>query len=399
MPEEFQEALKELRKAKENFDQGQISAGEFEEKSKKLNEALDKQEKTNQEMLQKQVAQENEMKEIKEANEKLEKSLIKMSDSSQGSNKVDYKQTKEFQLFKAGIKANNFEEYREEMKALNRTDINVDGGYLVPTTMSDEIIKKITEISPMRSLARTTLIDTKSIDIPTRTQLLTASYEGETESNEKSTSKYGSEMLTPYALSVAVPVTWDMLMNATNFEDEVMSDVVEAFAFSEGYNFLNGDGVKKPEGILSNSAVVAQALESTLSGGIEFDDTINVTGRLKSGYNGIYTFNRTTNAYLRTLKGEDGHYLWQVQGDGQFNTLNGFRYMIDNQLPNIAAGAIPMLFGDFFKGYRIVDRTDMMMIRDEFTEAGKRIVNLHFHKWNTGKVALAEAIQSIKVKA
>lgn len=390
--DEAQSALKSLRDLQEKVDTGLVSKSEFEQKSVEFNNMIDKQEEINK----KNLLEAKRLEKFEQELKNLEISIVKSS-SIKG-HKQDYKQSEEFKSFKGALKNGDFSKYYDiASKNLNRTDINIDGGYLIPNEMSNEILKNISEISPIRSLANVISISSKSIEIPRRDTLLSAKYEGETEDNSKDSSTYRSETITPYALSVTVPVTHDTLNNANSFESQIMADVVESFALAEGNNFLNGDGVKKPFGILP--ALDSSAISTSVTGEVSFDEIINLPGELKDGYNGIYTFNRKTNAILRTAKGTDGHYLWQIQSDGKFNTLNGFRYVIDNQLPNIANGTIPILFGDFNKGYKIVDRTDMMVIRDDFTRKSNRIVEFCFNKWNTGQVVIPEAIKALKIKS
>ena len=394
--QEAQEALSHVRGIKEKFDKGVVTEAEFKSALEKTSSVLDAQEKANQEMLGKFNAQQKELEEGKERADKLEKHLLSL-----GKNEVkDWKQSQEYKSFGAFLVSGKSDELEMLTKEINRTDIATNGGALVPLMMFQEIIKNVTEISPIRSLARVVQIDGKSIDLPTRKSLLTAAYEGETELAGESISKYGVETFTPYRQAITVPVTHDQLMNsAFDFEAEIMMDIVEAFAKGEGNAFINGSGIKSPEGILTNADVVAGALTSAGVGTVGFDDLILLSGRLKNGYNGLYSFNRTTNAFLRTLKGTDGHYLWQMQAGGAFNSLNGANYVIDQELPDIAAGAIPILFSDFAKGYRIVDRTAIMTIRDDYTAKKQAIVEFEFMRWNTGKVQQAEAIKALKIKA
>ncbi|MCW8930890.1 MAG: phage major capsid protein [Gammaproteobacteria bacterium] len=394
--QEAQEALSHVRGIKEKFDKGIVTEAAFKEALDKTNATLDAQEKASQEAFKAFKEKEKETDELKERADKLEKHLLKMGSKEAYS----MKESGEYKAFNSFLVSGKAEDLAMLTKDINRTDIITEGGALVPTMMFQEIIKNVTEMSPLRSLARVTQIDGKSIDLPTRTALLSAGYEGETESSGTSTSKYGIETFTPYRQAVTVPVTHDQLMNsAFDFEREIMADVVEAFAKGEGNKFINGTGIKSPEGILTNADVLAGAYTSAASGAIDLDDLINLSGQMKAGYNGSYSFNRTTNALLRTLKATDGHYLWQLQAGGNFNTLNGFGYVIDQELPDVAAGAIPVLFADFAKGYRIVDRTAMMMIRDDYTSKKQAIVELEFMRWNTGKVQQAEAIKALKVKA
>lgn len=391
-----QEALSHVRDMKDKFDEGLITKAQYDEASEKANAALDKQEEINQKLMGQSAADKKEIEALTERADILEKHMMTLGtqDAKDLKNSAEYKAISTFM-----IEGKDDPLIGHEAKT-NRTDIITEGGALVPMLMFNEIIKNVTELSPIRQFARVSQIDGKSITLPSRKILLTSTYEGETESSETSNSKYGTEVFTPYRQAVTVPVTHDQLMNsAFDFENEVQMDVVEAFAKGEGFNFINGDGVKKPEGILANAGVNAGARTSAGSGVIDLDDLINLSGDLKVGYEGRYSFNRTTNALLRTLKGTDGHYLWQLQGTGDFNTLNGFEYMIDQEMPDIASGAIPVLFADFAKGYRIVDRTAMMMIRDDYTAKKQAIVEFEFMRWNTGKVQQAEAIKALKVKA
>ena len=393
---EATEALSHVRGMKEKFDAGLVTEAKFLEASEKADAALEAQEKANQDLLAQSNADKKEIEVLTERADKLEKHMMTL-----GSQDVkDIKNTEEYKAITAFMVDGKETELIGHEAKTNRTDIITDGGALVPILMFNEIIKNITELSPIRQLARVSQIDGKSITLPTRTGILTSTYEGETESSSDSNSTYGTETFTPYRQSVTVPVTHDMLMNSNfDFENEVQMDVVEAFAKNEGNKFINGDGVKKPEGILTNAGVLSGARTSAGSGVIVLDDLINLSGDLKIGYDGIYTFNRTTNALLRTLKDTAGAYLWQLQGTGDFNTLNGFNYTLDQELPDVAAGAIPVLFADFAKGYRIVDRTAMMMIRDDFTSKKQAIVEFEFMRWNTGKVQQAEAIKALIVKA
>jgi HK97 family phage major capsid protein len=400
--EEAQKALAALREGFEAMQKGMVTEAAFKELEEKTSKVLDKQEESNQKALLEFKAKEKEVEELKGALGKLEDRLIGMSSTGH----KDFRGGNEYKAFIKAVTKNDASEYEAHFKSLNRTDIDTQGGYLIPQILSTELIKSLSEISPIRKLARVTMIDGKSLSIPVRKSLLTATYEGESELNAKSSSGYGQETVTPYRLSATVEVTRDMLMDAVfDFENEVMNDAREAFALAEGLAFVQGSGIKKPEGIIVNSSVIANARDTASSTTLAFDDLINLSGDLKTGYNGIYSFNRVTNAYLRTLKGTDGQYLWQLQSNGTFNTLNGYNYVVDNQMPNYGsgttatAGVIPVIFGDFAKGYRIIDRTDMVVVRDDVTRKAEGIVEFAFMRWNSGKVVLPEAIKALKIKA
>jgi len=271
---------------------------------------------------------------------------------------------------------------------------------LTTTELDNEIVKKITEISAIRSVARVRTISSKAMEIPVRDRILQATYEGETESNEDDTSGYSNETLNTFRQSVNVPITIDMLQDGEfDMEAEIMGDAGEAFAQGEGLNFVLGNGVKKPHGFAADTRVTSAARDSETSSVLSADDVILLTGDLKTGYNPMYAFNRRTLAFLRTLKSTTGDFLWQPGMNGPVaNTLNGFQYLVAEDMPDIADNAFPVAFADFRRGYTIVDRTGMSVVRDEVTRKKNAIVEFTINRWNYGQVTLPEAIKLLRIK-
>ncbi len=296
----------------------------------------------------------------------------------------------------------NGSEIAEEHKANLRTDNAVQGGVLVPRQLNTAITKKIVEIDPIRSVARVRSVSGKSLDLAIRSTIPTATYEGEAETGADSTSTYESKTVTPFRQTFTTPVTMDMLMDAAfDMNSEIASDAAEAFAFGEGNGFVLGDGFKNPAGFAVDATLNADARAGGGSSGvIDEDDVILLSGDLKAGYNPVYVLNRRTLALIRVKKSTTGAYLWQPGLNGPVaNTLNGFPYALANSMPDVASNAYALAFGDFSRGYTIVDRTGMSVIRDEFTLKKKAIVEFTMNRWNTGLVTLHEAIKLLKIKA
>jgi len=308
-----------------------------------------------------------------------------------GSLEKDYKDSDEYKALAHYAKEGEFDS--REQKAFLRTDSDVAGGFLVPSEMDNMITKKITEVSNIRALARVRTIGAKSMEMPVRATIPIATYEGEAEEGNDSVSTYENETITTYRQTFTSPITMDMLMDAAfDMESEIMGDAAEAFALGEGNAFVNGLGAKTPKGFLQDSRITG--LTSSTSSLIDADDVILISGELKVGYSPTYTFNRRTLAALRTLKSTDGNFLWAPGLNGVVaNTINGFPYLIAEAMPNIAANSKSIAFGDFLRGYTIVDRTGLSVIRDELTLKKKSIVEFTLNRWNTGQVTLPEAIK------
>ena len=303
-----------------------------------------------------------------------------------------------------------------ELKQLLRTDIGIEGGFLAPTELDTEITKIITEIDGLRSVSRVRTIASKSLEVPIRDVIPVATYEAEQVTGSDSVANYTTETLTPYRQTFTSPITLDMLMDsAFDMESEIASDAAEAFAFGEGVAFIDGSGVREPAGILQNATI--QANDFNGKSGAPFlhaEDVIKLTGELKFGYNPVYVMNRATLARIRGLRAaavgagdEEGGFLWNpsimdpaVAGPQGNNTINGFPYVIAQTMPDVGvSGARPIAFGDFRRGYTIVDRTGMTVVRDEFTLKKRGIVEFTMNRWNTGQVTLAEAITLLQITA
>jgi HK97 family phage major capsid protein len=293
-----------------------------------------------------------------------------------------------------------------ELKTL-RTDILTGAGYLTFPEFDTEIIKKTVEISPMRSLAQVKSIGRKTLTGPTRTSIPEAFYEGEAEEGQEGQAVYGNETLTAHRLTFTTPFTRDQLSDSRfDLMTEIQGDALESFAQKEGNRFVLGTGAKQPEGFVINAVVAAAKITSTVTGSLAALDLITMSGQLKVGYNPVYTMNRQALATIRSLKDGSGAFIFQSgqgRNDGQMGsipaTIAGFPYVIMQDMAVFANASISVAFGDFRRGYRIIDFIGMEMIRDEFTNKKKAIIEVTFHRWNTGQVILPEAIVLLLTKS
>jgi len=384
---ELSNAVESLRKEiTENFPD--------KDKLKTIDDFLDKQEKINQEVLAVQKKAEQAEKDL---NEKIHDMELELARSTPSQEK-DYREGVEYKALEAFVKYGDL--MPAEQKQLLRTDADTSGGFLAPAEMDNAITKKIEEVSNIRAIARVRTIGSKTLEVPIRNTIPAATYEGQADTGADSVSSYEKETLTPYRQTFTSPVTMDMLMDAAfAMEGEILSDGAEAFAKGEGLGFVSGTGVKEPEGFLTNLVVAAAARISETSSTLEADDLILLTGDLKTGYDPVYIFNRRTLAFLRTLKATTGVFLWQPGMNGPVaNTINGFPYLIANDMPDIASDSLSVAFGDFRRGYTIIDRTGLSIVRDEFTLKKKAIIEFTMSRWNTGQVTLPEAIKLLKTK-
>jgi HK97 family phage major capsid protein len=384
--EKSNQAVADLRKTVE--DKSKTDA-EKAEKLAKIELDLVAFDKANQDLTLKVTAVENEKKEIVTKMEMLEKTLARPDLSAKDKNE----KTEEYKTFAKLLKSGQGVISADEQKYL-RTDSNVDGGFLAPTDFISEIIKKITEISPIRSVARVRTTGRQSITIPTRTSIPTASWSGEGGSVSADNSKYGSEQIFVHRLTAAVEATIELLSDeAFNVESEIMQDAAEMFAKAEGLAFVSGNGVSKPEGLLNKIT----AYNSGNATSYTADSLIALCGQLKTGYNPMFLINRKELAFIRSLKDGLGQYLWgNGLAVGKPNTINGYPYIECIDLDDKGANKYPVIFGDIFRAYTIVDKLGMTVVRDTYTKSKEGKVVFVHHKLTGGQTVLPEAALKLK---
>jgi HK97 family phage major capsid protein len=121
---------------------------------------------------------------------------------------------------------------------------------------------------------------------------------------------------------------------------------------------------------------------------------------LKSGYrqNGTFVMNRRTQAEIRKLKDDNGLYLWQPPaGAGAPATLMGFPLVEAEDMLDVAADAFAVAYGDFRRGYLVVDRMGVRVLRDPYSP--KPYVLFYVTKRVGGGVADFDAIKLLKFAA
>lgn len=280
-----------------------------------------------------------------------------------------------------------------------RTDVETGAGYLIPQIMDNEIRKLITEISPVRLFARTRTAPGKTMDLPIRTALPPALYEGEGEAAPTGQSTYGSEQVTLYRQTVTVPATLDMMVSsAFDLEREIASDVGEAFGKGEGINYVKGSGIKCPQGFIKDTR--PEVVPTASSGVVDFNDIANLIGKLKRGQNPWLFMNRRTLSLMWQIKSSIGVPIWQPVAGALPASIWNFPYnsdFIDLDDAQNGSNAKPIVFADLRRGYEIFDMIGISVIRDDLTQASQAITKWTFRRYNTGRVILPEAIKIMKI--
>jgi len=284
------------------------------------------------------------------------------------------------------------------------------GGFLVPSDISEEILKSETELCPFRTFARVMRIDGTAIALPKRTGQFAAQWVGETEErNETDGLRYGIEEVSTKRMSAMIDISNDMLEDsAFDMQNEILMEAAEQFAVAESQGFLTGNGVLRPLGVVNDPSGID--VNSGTNGDFDADDLIDLLYGLKGAYlnNAIFLFNRTTLRKIRKLKANN-EYIWAPAGPrnsgnsivtGIPGTILDRPYFVAPELADTGtAGNISVVVGDFRRGYRIVDRVGMTMTRDDLTQAKNNNVRFFFRKRVGGQIVMPEAIRRLKESA
>lgn len=286
----------------------------------------------------------------------------------------------------------------EEVRALIVGD-DTKGGYLAPAEFQTEVIRGILEISPIRQAVRVGSTGAGSVILPKLTGRPTASWVGEDEERPETTMTYGQIEIPIHEIACYIDVSLRLLEDAAiNVESEISAELSQEFALKENAAFSHGDGAKKPLGI-QNVAGIPEVVNGHATN-VNPDKLIALMYSLPQQYrnNGSWMMNGTTLGVVRTLKDAQGNYLWQPSYQaGQPSSLLGRPVIEDPEMPDIANGAYPIMYGDFNKAYRIYDRVGMSVLRDPYTQATKGMVRFHARRRVGGGPVLTEALRKLKM--
>ncbi|MCD7059488.1 phage major capsid protein [Pelagibacterium xiamenense] len=306
---------------------------------------------------------------------------------------------------------------RGEEKALS-VGSNPDGGYLVPAETETEISRLLTEVSPMRAICGVRQVSSSVYKKPITVSGPQVGWVGETGARAQTTSQTIDELSFPTMELYAMPAATQNFLDdaAVDVGRWIAEEVNAAFAEQETGAFVAGDGVNKPTGFLDativaedswswdNLGYVATGVDGGFPGGVDpvdaSDVLIDLVYALKAGYrqNATWLMNRATQAAVRKLKDADGNYLWQpaAQANGRAS-LMGFPLVEAEDMPDIGSDTTPIAFGDFRRGYLIVDRQGVNVLRDPYS--AKPYVLFYTTKRVGGGIADYDAIKLLKFGA
>ena len=286
-----------------------------------------------------------------------------------------------------------------------------DGGYLVPSQTEAEISRLLSKASPIRSIADVRQSSSTLYKKPFATAGAATGWIGETAARPQTNSPTLAELQFPAMELYAMPAATQGLLDDSivNLDEWLAREVETVFAEQETDAFINGDGVTKPKGFLTytkvaqgswtwgNTGYVATGVAGGFAASNPTDKLVDLIYALKAGYrqNASWVLSRNTQAQIRKFKDAQGNYLWQPAAtpDGNASLLS-FPVVESECMPDIATDAHAVAFGDFKRGYLIVDRVGVRVLRDPYSS--KPYILFYTTKRVGGGVQDFDAIKTLK---
>lgn len=277
---------------------------------------------------------------------------------------------------------------------------DTQAGFLVPDTFMREVIKGITEFSPIRNYVRVIPVGGGSLQFPKRTGTPTAYWRGEVAAMTESNLTVGLEEIPTHELATYVDVSNQLLEDSMfNLESYVQMEASESFGVAEGTAFVSGSGVGRPEGFLNGGITEVPTVGNDA---LAADDLITLFYTPKTGYaqRGVWFLNRGIIAVVRKLKGNDNNYLWQpgLAGTAPATILGAPYVEVPDMASSVADGAKVAAFGDWERAYIATERLSMQMQRDPYTQNTSGITRFVFRRRLGGQVVNPDAARILAIQ-
>ncbi|GAB5376175.1 MAG: phage major capsid protein [Acuticoccus sp.] len=300
------------------------------------------------------------------------------------------------------------------LRALEKKGITAgdgDAGFTVPVEVEGEVMRRLTQISPIRGIAGVREVSSATYKKPVTSTGPETGWVAETALRPETDAPVLSELKFDTMELYAMPAATSALLEDTAVDvDQWLADEIEAvFAEQETKAFVAGTGNGQPKGFTDYTSVaesswswgnlgyIATGAAGAFPATGAFDKLIDLVYTLKSGYrqNATFVMNRSTQAAVRKMKDTEGQYIWAPPAvAGSRASLLNFPVVEAEDMPEIDTNSLSIAFGDFRRGYLIVDRQGIRVLRDPYSS--KPYVLFYTTKRVGGGVQDFDAIKFLK---
>ena len=232
-----------------------------------------------------------------------------------------------------------------------RADVNwttTANGAVLPKSIANKIIDRVSEISPLFSLATRYNVG-GTLDIPyydESTSSVTVAYSTEFSELEASAGQFKSISLGGFLVGALAKISRS-LINNSNFPivDFIVNKIAEKFSLWVDKELIKGT-TNKIDGLSG----VTQSVTAAASTVITADELIDVQDAVPDVFqpNCVWIMSKAARSAIRKLKDGEGNYLLNKDATTKWGyTLFGRPVYISDAMDGIAAGKTPIFYGDF----------------------------------------------------
>jgi HK97 family phage major capsid protein len=288
-----------------------------------------------------------------------------------------------------------------------------EGGYTVTPVLSDTLLSKLHDNSAMARIVSNATLDRGNTWLqPINTDLSGATWVAEKDARNANTAPtFEQAEITLDELASLVPITQraidDSFYDLGGF---LVQNMGGQFARSIGDALLNGDGDKKPNGLLSYDTTdepdgvrdwfKLQHINTEAAGAFGTngsDKLVDLVYALRAPYrpNARWLMTRATASIISKMRDGAGDYLWrEAFAQGQPPTLLGHPVELDEFMPEIGTNSLSVAFGDFAQAYTMVTRPGLRLLRDPYTVKGS--VLFYAYQRVGGGLVNSEAVKFLR---
>jgi HK97 family phage major capsid protein len=282
----------------------------------------------------------------------------------------------------------------KKILATQTTSPDSAGGYTVPEEFSTFLIQILEDMNHIRRLSTVRTTDATT-NWAVETDVGDAEWTAEAAAYNESDITFNTKSMGAYKLTTLTKISEELLRDSNLNMVQVIAEAHgKRFARKEENVFINGDGVDKPTGLLTQAESGVTGAATTLT----FDMIIDLYHSLREPYRSRASFimNDNTIKALRKIKDSEGNYIWQpAVAFDRPDTLLGKELYSSIYMPTVAASAKSMMFGDFSYNW-IGDRTGMVVKRLDELYAANGLVGFIASRRFDQLLSLPEAVKYLQ---
>jgi HK97 family phage major capsid protein/HK97 family phage prohead protease len=280
---------------------------------------------------------------------------------------------------------------------------SAEGGYLVPTHYSNDLVAALKDASILRAAgARViSMSGTNSFKVPRMTHGNAAQQTGEEAAFDTEGPAFEEVEFTPWKYTRLTKVSDELLADSRIdiMQQVLLPDFEVAFATAENEQFTNGDGTTEPQGLTVGGTTVNTTTASTF----DEEDVIKLFHALPYLYraSGVWFMNDAIARQVRLFResGTSGKFIWEPSfQSGQPDRLLGRPvYTLNNLSDTVSTGNAIMVFCDP-RFFWVVDfgRETLRRLDELYAASGQ--VGFRAYRRIDSRVMMTEAVQVLTVQ-